>query len=104
MFHVFAAGGRELVGPDAPVRGGNAPLCFHPSCFQHPLQRRIKRAFLDFQQLVGSLFNVLGQSVAVQRLALKSLENHHLKRPGKQVTLFLCFHDLNSNKALFKKP
>ena len=92
MLHVLAAGGREPICSNAPVRGGDTPLCFHPSCFQHPLQRWIKRAFLDLQQFIGCLLDVLGQSVAVQGLALEGLENHHLERAGKKIALVLSFH------------
>ena len=53
---------------------------FEPALSQHPLQRRIKRAFFNLQQVVGNLFNVLHQRIAVHRLQAQRLQDHDLQR------------------------
>src|SRR5205814_1022576 len=53
--------------------------------FQHPLQRWVQRSFFDLEEIVRHPLNVLHQGVAVQRLLLQRLQDHHLERAGKKI-------------------
>ena len=86
----FWPAARELVAAHpAPVRR-HAPARAHAARLEKALQRRIERAFFDAQELVRGALNVLDEPVAVQRLLLQGLENHHLERARKEVLAIAC--------------
>lgn len=89
---MLCAGGGEFVGADAAVGGGDAPLGFYEFGFQKALQGRVERTFFDLEQIVGGAFDVLRQSIAVERLNLESTENHHFESAGEEIAWFVVFH------------
>src|SRR5205814_2577298 len=48
-FQLFSALGRQLVKPCLAVVFGSTPLGREPTFHQHPVERRIQGAFLDFE-------------------------------------------------------
>jgi hypothetical protein len=72
-------GSSDLVGSDLAIGGGDFPLRLHQVCLEQPLQRRIERALLHLQEVIGSLLDVLDQRLAMGGLAAKRLEDHHLE-------------------------
>src|SRR6185312_14390730 len=54
LIEMVQAGARYLVHAYAPIRGRrNSPLSLHQSGFQQALKRRVERALLNLQQVVG---------------------------------------------------
>src|SRR5215470_8381891 len=88
---------RHPVNPDTPVGRGNAPFGFHQTFFEKALKSWIKRSFFDLQQIVRGLFDMLRQSIAMERLPLRRAENHHFQSAWKQVALFVAFHADSEN-------
>src|SRR5580658_7034809 len=84
--------GCERVGANTTVGGGNLPMRFQPSSFEHALQGGIEGALFDLQQFVGGLFNMLRQCITVQTPALQGTQDHHLQRTRKEISLVGCFH------------
>ena len=78
-------GGSQAVDPRGPALRGDAFFRFQPAFPQHALQRGIERAFLDLQQVVGDLLDVLDQRIAVHRLQPERVEDHHFERAGEEV-------------------
>jgi len=76
---MFFACGCNSVGAYPAVGGGDLPLCLNLAFFQEALQCGIERAFFDLKKLVGHLLDVLDEGVAMHRLALERLEDHHLQ-------------------------
>jgi len=69
MFQVLDAGRRNPIGAYLAITGRNLPFCFDQVVAQHSLQGRVERALLHLQQVIGALFDVLDQRVAVHGLA-----------------------------------
>src|SRR4029453_16016847 len=82
---MLLAGWRELVAAHAPPAGRHAPACAHAARLEQTLQCGIKRTFLDAQQVVRGLLNVLDETVAVERRLPQHLEDHHLQGPREEV-------------------
>lgn len=77
---LFPPGGRQLVkfGPLSFVRylpGGS-----DPSLSLQPVERRVKRAGLYLQQILGGSLNVFRDRVPVLRSGPQSLQNKEIKR------------------------
>src|ERR1700722_11985172 len=72
-FQVLSAGWSNPVGAYPTVARRNLPLSFDQLFSQQSLQSRIERAFLDLQQIVGSLLDVLHKRIAMHRLTLERL-------------------------------
>src|SRR5712671_1866704 len=85
---LLAAGRSDFIRADFAVARGDSPLRADPAGFQHALQRRIQRAFLDLQQIFGGALDELCEGITVQGRTAESLENHHLQGSGKEITLF----------------
>ncbi len=83
-FQVFCACRCQSVNPNAAVCRRNAPLGLDQVFFEEALERRIQRPFFALKQVMRSLFAVLYESVAVQRLASQGSENHHLQNIRKR--------------------
>lgn len=66
----------------APERS-NQPLIFEP------MQRRIKRAVLDLQNLLRGLLDDMRDSVSVSRAQQDGLENKDVERPLKEISSFV---------------
>ena len=77
----------DPVGADLAVAGGSLPLCLDKIFFQHALQCGVERAFLHLEEIVGALLDVLNERVAVHRLALQRLEDHHFERAAEEIAL-----------------
>ena len=75
----FPAGGQPVV-LRALVGFADAPLGFQPAALLEPMQRRIERAGLDLQQIVGLRANGLADAVAVLRAPLEGPEDEHVER------------------------
>jgi len=60
--------GRQRVKPRLAVLVSHSPFRFDPTLLLHAVQRRVQRAFLDAQQLIGTALDVRGDRVAVHRL------------------------------------
>jgi hypothetical protein len=81
---MLASGGGEFVCADTSVRGGDTPLCFYPSGFEHALQGGVERTLFDLQQLVRSLLDVLGQGITMQRFTFEGLEKSSSPGPREK--------------------
>ena len=77
--------GGDLVGADAAIGGGEAPLGFDQLCFEQALERRIEGALFDLEQVFGALLDVLDEGVTVGGLAAEGLEDHHFECAGEEV-------------------
>jgi hypothetical protein len=80
--------GRQFVEASPPIIRRQAPLARNPSIQFEPLQRRIERALLHPQQIVGQLLDQLRDRVSVQMAAHQYLEYQHVERTRQQVALF----------------
>jgi hypothetical protein len=78
-------GSGDLVGSNAAISGGDTPLGLDQLGFEQPLKRGIERTLFHLQQVVGSLLDVLDQSVSVGRLPAKGLEDHHFEGAGEEI-------------------
>ena len=85
---------RDFVDAYTPVRRERgSPLGLDQFLFKQPLQGRIQRTLFHLQDVVGTLLNVLHQSVSVGGLAAERLENHHLEGAGEKIAgraAFVC--------------
>jgi hypothetical protein len=59
--------GGQPVETSPPVVLRDSPLGLHPSFEQHPIQRGVERAVLDFEIAPGQVVNVPGDAVAMKR-------------------------------------
>src|SRR5580698_10093786 len=91
---VAQAGGGDLIGADAAVGGGEAPLGLDQLGLEQPLESWVERALLDLEQVVGALLDVLDERIAVGRLAAKRFEDHHFERAGEEIAWSWSFHRL----------
>src|SRR5215831_14650726 len=66
---LFAAGGCDVVEARSPIVFGKSPFGDDVVIHEQPLQCRVKRAFTDFQRVIGNLLNVLRDSVSMVRAA-----------------------------------
>src|SRR6185437_3874814 len=64
-----------------------APFARKPALMFEPIERRIKRALLNFQPVFRNLLDAQQNPVAVQRAQRHSLENEHVQRPLKKFHL-----------------
>src|ERR1700676_3928205 len=85
---MFGAGGCQFVNADAAVCRGDAPFGFDQLFLEEALESGIERAFFDLKKIVRGSIDVLNEGVAVEGLALRGAENHHLEGAGKEVALF----------------
>ena len=95
-FEVFCARRGEFVNADATVGGRDAPFGLDQFFFEKTLQGWIQRPFFDLKQVLRSSLDVLNERIAVRRLAPEGLENHHLQRTGKEVSLCGFLHATDS--------
>ena len=65
---LLAAGPGQRVEARAPIVLGRAPVGGDPALMLEAVERRIERALLDAQQIVGNLLDTLGNRPAVHRL------------------------------------
>ena len=59
LVKVAKPGVRQAVDAGGTPLGGNSGLRFQPPLFEHALQRRVEGAFLNLQQVIGNLLDVL---------------------------------------------
>jgi hypothetical protein len=92
----------DPVGADLAIAGRGFPVGFDEILPQHALEGGVERAFLNLQQIIGTLLDVLDKRVTVHRLPLQGLEDHHLQRPSKKIALlgFLGRH----HRPISNKP
>src|SRR6185437_7707831 len=62
-FELFASRRRHLVVTSPAVSGRRAPLRGHPTFHQHPLQRRVQRAFFDLKNVIRYPLNGIGNLI-----------------------------------------
>ena len=88
LFEVAEAGLGQAVNACGASLGGGSCLRLEPSFLEHALKGGVEGAFLDLQQLVGNLLDVLDESIAVHGAEPEGLEDHHLQGAGKEVAMF----------------
>jgi hypothetical protein len=103
LFQMAQTGGRDLIGADPAVGGGDTPLRLHELRFEQALERRIERSFFHLEQVVRSLLDVLDERVPMGGLASKRLEDHHFECTGKEIARRGCFHRLYSDRHRLNK-
>lgn len=102
---MLGAGRSEFVGADAAIGGRDAPFGFDEFGFQEALQGGVEGAFFDLKEIVGGALDVLGESVAVERLDFKDAQNHHFESAGEEIALFIFFHGPGgANRLVFARP
>src|SRR6059058_1382655 len=62
----------------------NAPFVFNPALQDKALQRRVKRAFLDCENVSRELLNALGYPVPVHLAVHQRLQNQHIESALQQ--------------------
>jgi hypothetical protein len=72
-----------ILGPAAQFRDG--PLGFAPPLVLEAMQRRIKRALVDLQDILRDLLNALRDRPAMQRGRLQRPEDEQIERAGQEV-------------------
>ena len=78
------AGRGQLVVLRALVGLADAPLGLQPAALLESVQRRIERAGLDLEQIVGLGADRLADAMAVLRPPLERSENQHVERALEQ--------------------
>ena len=79
-----------VLGPPAQLRDG--PLGFDPSLVLEAMERRVERALVDLQDILGDLLDALGDRPAVQRLGLQRPKDEQVEGAGKKVGNGLSRH------------
>src|ERR1700722_15144631 len=82
---------REPINPRRSTLGRDSSLSFQQAFLQHSLQRRIERTLFHLKQVVGDLFDVFHQSIAMHRHQPQRLEHHDLQCAGEKVAMFGVF-------------
>ena len=82
---------REPINPRWSTLGRGPSLSFQPALLQHSLQRRLERALFHLEEIVGDLFDVLHQRIAMHGLQPQRLENHDLQCAREKVAMFRVF-------------
>src|SRR5579862_1161424 len=84
-FQLLAPGSGQMVEARAAAQLGNAPFGFDPTLMLQTVQRRIKRALIDLQNLFGDLLDAFGNSPAVQRAGLQRPEDQEIESALKKI-------------------
>ena len=82
---------REPIILGLAFRLGKAPFGRDPTAPLHAVQRGIKGAFLNGQEIVAGLLNAVGDGVTVQRAAGKRFQHQHVQGPLDEVAFFAWF-------------
>src|SRR5215469_4012910 len=86
---LFAAERRERIEARLAILLGHAPFRAYPTGLLHAMQRRVERALLDTQQLIGNKMDVGGNGVAEHALLpAQCFENQQHQRALQDVVLF----------------
>ena len=80
-----AAGCGESVvlGPSAELRDG--PLGFDPALVLEAMERRVERALVDLQDVLGDLLDAVRDRPAVHRVGLQRPQNEQVEGAGQKV-------------------
>ena len=80
-----APGGGEpvVLGPPAQLR--DSPFGFDPALMLEAMERRVKRALVDLQDILRDLLDAFGDRPAMQRLGLQRPEDEQVEGTRKQV-------------------
>ena len=89
---LFGIGGRatlagQLVELRLAVVLRGSPLGLDQALLLQPVERRVERALLDFQYVVGELVQAHGDAVAVVRPGAEALQDEQVERALQQVDL-----------------
>src|SRR5688500_5871032 len=76
---------RELIDLGAPVVVGDTPCRRHPALALEAMQRRVQRAFLDEQRILGGLLDPFGDRIAMLRAPAQGLEDEQLEAAAENV-------------------
>jgi hypothetical protein len=88
LLEVAQSGIGEAVDAGGAAFGGHSGFRFEPSFPEHALEGRVEGAFFDLEELIGDLFDVLDESIAVHRAEAEGLEDHHFQGAGEEVAVF----------------
>jgi hypothetical protein len=89
---MLESGWGDFIDADAAVGGRGSPFGGEETGLQKALESGIEGAFLDLEEIVGGALDVLGKGVAVERLTLEGLQDHHFEGAGEEVAGFLLGH------------
>src|SRR6185436_2148442 len=81
----FLAGRGQRVVAGAAIVLRRAPLGFHPSVQQQPLQRGVERAFADLQHVLRHDLEPVGDAVAMQRPGDERAQDQEVECAREQV-------------------
>src|SRR5690242_17354 len=82
---VFLARRSDRVEACAALGGRLAPFRGRPPFCEQPLEGRVERTLLDFEDVVGRARDVLRDGVAVEWLDGQRLQNQHLQGPLEKI-------------------
>jgi hypothetical protein len=81
---LFATLRCERVIASSPIAGCDSPLRSDPFFDEHALEGRVKRSFLDLENIVGGTLNAPGDFVSVEFAAYsESFEDQEVKSTGR---------------------
>ncbi len=87
---LFSARRSNPVNPHFPVVRGDAPCGIHPTLAEKPLQSGIERTFLNLEQIIGGVADLLSDSVTMQAAAAENVEHHHFECAGEEIASFVA--------------
>src|SRR5690349_18987972 len=90
-YQLLPACGGELVILRAPVVLGGLPRGRDPAFRFEALQRRIERAELNIESLIGGAANGFGDSIAVKPAGQERPEYEHVQRSLQQVHIKILY-------------
>ena len=78
-------GWREPVVLRPPAQLRDGPLGFDPALVLEAMERRVERALVDLQDVLGDLLDALRDRPAVQRVGLQRPEDEQVERARQKV-------------------
>src|ERR1051326_1800203 len=79
----------------APSQFGDSPLGLDPALMLQPMQSRVKRTLIHFQDPFGHLFDSFGDVPAVFGIVLKSSKDEEVESALKKVEPAIGFHSVD---------